>query len=178
LDLAGSNSFFLQRFSADMSASRRWFNSDKFVTRVEGSYLRWQDIHRDYTWGVEAAYHFDRPWAVSAGIDADVSTPGNVVTEYQYFAIKQGREKKHLITLRGEFGREGYKVIGPTTSIANFQSYGVSLRLRQWVGRSWGFVATGSYSSNPFYQDRGVTFGLFKEFSGGRRHPLSRRSDR
>jgi YaiO family outer membrane protein len=178
LNLGGSSSFFLQRFTAGISASKRWFNSEKFVTTFEGSYERWQDVHRDYLWGVEAAYQFERPWAVKAGVDIDASTPGNVVTESQYVAIRQGREKKHLITLRGQFGREGYKVIGPTTSISNFHSYDISLNLRQWVGSDWGFTVSGDYYSNPSYQARGITVGLFKEFSGGRRHSTMGKSRR
>ncbi len=170
LNIGGANSFFLPQIAADITASRRWFDSDKFVTMFDGSYLRWQDVHRDYRWGVGAAYQFDRPWAVEAGVNIDVSTPGNVATEYQYVAVTQGREKKYLVTLRGEFGREAYQAIGPDTDISNFHSYGVSLKLRKWVGADWGFVATGNYYSNPFYQDKGIAVGFFKEFSGGRRH--------
>jgi YaiO family outer membrane protein len=171
LDLGGSTSFFLPRFSADVSASKRWFDSEKLTTSFEGGFVRFQDVHRDYSWGVRAAYRFTRPWAVEAGVTADVSLPGSVVTEHQYFGVTQGREKKYLVTLRGEFGRDAFQQISPTASIADYPSYGVSLRLRKWVGNNgWGFVVTGSYDSNPYYQNKGVTVGLFKEFSGGRRH--------
>ncbi len=178
LNIGGASSFFLPRFAADVSASKRWFDDEKFVTRFDGSYVRWQDVHRDYRWGLGAAYHFERPWAVEAGVNIDLSTPGSLWTEDQYVAITQGREKKYLVTLRGEFGREAYQVIGPVTSISNFQSYGGSLKLRQWVGSGWGFVITGSYYSNPSYQDKGITVGFFKEFAGGRRHSAIRNSRR
>ena len=178
LNIGGASSFFLPRFAADVSASKRWSDDEKFVMRLDGSYVCWQDVHRDYRWGLGAAYHFERPWAVEAGVNIDLSTPGNLCTADQYFAVTQGREKKYLVTLRGEFGREAYQVIGPVTSISNFQSYGISLKLRQWVGGGWGFVATGSYYSNPFYQDRGITVGFFKELAGGRRHSAIRNSRR
>jgi YaiO family outer membrane protein len=178
LNIGGASSFFLPRFAADVSASKRWSDDEKFVMRLDGSYVCWQDVHRDYRWGLGAAYHFECPWAVEAGVNIDLSTPGNLCTADQYFAVTQGREKKYLVTLRGEFGREAYQVIGPVTSISNFQSYGISLKLRQWVGGGWGFVATGSYYSNPFYQDRGITVGFFKELAGGRRHSAIRNSRR
>ena len=178
LNIGGTSSFFLPRFAADFSTSRRWSDAEKFVMTFDGSYLRWQDVHRDYVWGLGASYHFERPWAVEAGVNIDLSTPGSLCTEEQYFGVSQGREKNYLVTLRGEFGREAYQVIGPNISISNFESYGISLKLQKWVGGGWGVVVAGNYYSNPYYQDRGVSVGFFKEFSGGRRHSAIRTSRR
>jgi YaiO family outer membrane protein len=171
VSITGATGLFMPRLSADVFASKRWTGNAKIITTLNGSYVRWQDVHRDYRWGLDASYHFERPWSVNAGINIDLSTPTNQWTEDQYVSFTQGRAKRHLVTLRSDFGRAPYQVIGPTTSISDFQSYGVSMQLRQWVGgNGWGFVASCGYSTNHFYQSKGFTMGLFKEFAGGSSH--------
>jgi YaiO family outer membrane protein len=172
LSITGATGLFMPRLSADVFASKRWSSNAKLITTLNGSYVRWQDVHRDYRWGLDVSYRFERPWSVNAGINVDLSTPTNQWTEDQYVSVTQGRAKKYLITLRSDFGRAAYQVIGPTTSISNFQSYGVSSQLRQWVGgHGWGFIVSGGYTTNPFYRSKGFTMGLFKEFAGGSRDP-------
>jgi YaiO family outer membrane protein len=171
LSISGSSAFFLPQLAVDVSASKRWFDSKKVVTTFSGSYVRWQDVHRDYHWGLGASYHGKRPWGVDGGVNIDLSTPTNQVTETQYFGVTYGSAKKRLVGLRGDFGRVSYQIIGPTTSISNFESYGISLQLRQWVSGSSGFFVAGSYSYNSVYQSEGITMGFFKEFSGSRQSP-------
>lgn len=168
LIISGSSAFFLPQLGVDVSARKRWFDSKKVVATFSGSYVRWQDAHRDYSWGLGASYHFDRPWGVDAGVNIDLSSPTNQLTETQYVAVTHGRAKKRMVALRGDFGRVAYQIIGPTTSISNFESYGISLQLRQWVSGSCGFFVSSSYSYNSVYQSEGVTIGFFKEFSGSR----------
>lgn len=168
LSISGSSAFFLPHLAVDVSASKRWFDHKKVLTTFSGSYVRWQDVHRDYRWGLGASYHFKRPWGVEAGVSIDLSTPTNQFTETQYVGVTYGSAKKRTVGLRGDFGRVAYEIIGPTTSISNLESYGVSLQLRQWVSGSCGFFVAGSYSYNSVYQSEGITMGIFKEFSGSR----------
>lgn len=178
LTIRGANALFLPRLDADVSASRRWFHNKTFVTRFSGSYVRWHDVHRDYSWGMGASYNFAGTWGVEAGVNIDLSTPVNLYTVNQHVGVSHGRAKKRSISLGVDFGRNAYQVIGPETSISNFQSYGVSVQLRQWVGGGCGFVVNSSYFTNPFYQGEGVTVGFFKEFSGSRHHSTKRSSGR
>jgi YaiO family outer membrane protein len=177
LSISGSSAFFLPRIAVDVSASKHWFERKKFVTTFSGSYVRWQDVNRDYRWGLGATYHFERPWGVDAGVNIDLSTPTNRFTETQYVGVTYGSAKKRMVGLRSDFGRIAYQIIGPTTSISNFESYGVSLQLRQWVSGSSGFFVGGSYSYNSVYRSEGITMGFFKEFSGGHQ-PLKQGSGR
>jgi YaiO family outer membrane protein len=177
LSISGSNALFLPQLAIDLSASKRWFGKKNFYTNFSGGYLRWQDTHRDYHWGLGASYHFQRPWGVEAGVNIDLSTPTNQYTETQYVAVSHDRPKKLSVGLRGDFGRIAYQIIGPTTSISDFESYGISLQVRQWVGSNWGFVVSGSYSYNSVYQSEGITLGFFKGYSGSR-HSISQSTER
>ncbi len=177
LSISGSNALFLPQLAADVSANKRWLAKKKFATSFSGGYVRWQDVHRDYHWGLGASYHFQRPWGVEAGVNIDLSTPTNQCTETQYVAVSHGRVKNLSVGLRGDFGRVAYQITGPNTSISNFESYGISLQVRQWVGSNWGFVVSGSYSYNSVYQSEGVSLGFFKGFSGSS-HSTSRNSGR
>jgi YaiO family outer membrane protein len=55
-------------------------------------------------------------------------------------------------------------LIGPATTLTQFQSQTLTVTWRKWMGNNWGFNFVGDYYHNPFYNRGGSSLGFFKEF--------------
>lgn len=165
LHMGGSSGgFFLPAFTAEGSLHKKWLSQKQLFTSLGIGYDRAKDAHRDKRLLASASYYFGRPWMLESGMTFNLSAPGTVFSHSQYLAIRQGRNNKYFVTLRGEFGNEAYQITGVNTSISDFRSRSVSLTWRQWVRAGWGFNLGGQYYSNPYFQRKGVQLGIFKHF--------------
>ncbi len=156
--------FFLPRFRANATVSRKWLAARQLVTTVGGGYYAAKDAHRDYSVAAGAVYYFPAPVIVEGGVTWNNSTPGGVVSRYQFLAVTQGRERERYIVVRIAGGHEAYQLIGPTTAIADFASRSASLTVRQWVNSGWGLSLGAEFYSNSSYTRKGVTLGAFRQF--------------
>lgn len=165
LHMGGSSGgFFLPAFTVEGSLHKKWLSQKQLVTGFGMGYDRAKDEHRDTRLLASASYYFSRPWMLESGATFNLSAPGTVFSHSQYLAIRQGRNNKYFVTLRGEFGNEAYQITGVNTSISDFMSRSVSLTWRQWVHAGWGFNLAGQYYSNPYFQRKGGQLGIFKHF--------------
>ncbi|HXX19452.1 MAG TPA: YaiO family outer membrane beta-barrel protein [Candidatus Acidoferrum sp.] len=156
--------FFWPRFRADAFINRKWKSRKQLITTLGYGYYAAKDVHRDQSVFVGTAYYFTKPWIFEDGVRFNVSNPGAVFSPSGFFAITQGRNKQHYITLNAEFGEEGYQLVGPTTVLSRFNSQSLTITWRQWIGKNWGFNLIADYYHSPFYERGGGSFGLFKEF--------------
>ena len=106
--------FFLPRFRADVSVSRKWLQARRLVTTVGGGYHVAKDAHRDYSVAAGASTYFPAPVIVEGGVTWNNSTPGGVVSRYQFLAVTQGRERERYIIVRVAGGHEAYQLIAPS----------------------------------------------------------------
>jgi len=159
-----NNSFFLPRYRVDASINRKWMDTNQLVTTVGiGDYRAW-DVHENRSLFLGATYYFQSPWIIQGGITFNDSDPGSVTSTYQTFSVTNGRQKDYLLTLGFGFGTEAYQIVGPATSISNFQSEAVSLELRKWLSFEWGFDVRTEFYHNPIYDRTGITLGVFRDF--------------
>jgi YaiO family outer membrane protein len=156
--------FFLPRFRATATVSRKWLPARRLVTSLGGGYHAAKDAHRDYSVSAGALYYFPAPVIVESGVTWNNSTPGGVVSRYQFLVVTQGREGERYIIVRIAGGHEAYQLIGPTSPIADFASRSASLAVRQWVTSGWGLSLGAEIYSNSSYTRKGVTLGAFKQF--------------
>ena len=156
--------FYLPRFRANATVSRKWLPARQLVTSVGGGYYAAKDAHRDYSVAAGAVYYFPAAVIVEGGVTWNHSTPGGVASRYQFFAVTQGRERERYIVVRVAGGNEAYQLIGPTSPIANFASRSASLTVRQWVNSAWGLSLGAEIYSNSSYTRSAVTLGAFKQF--------------
>jgi YaiO family outer membrane protein len=156
--------FFLPRFRANATISRKWLPARQLVTTMGGGYYAAKDAHRDYSVATGAVYYFSAPVIVEGGVTWNDSTPGGVVSRYQFFAVTQGRERERYIVVRVAGGHEAYQLIAPTSPIADFVSHSASLTVRQWVNPGWGISLGAEFYSNSSYTRSAVTFGAFRQF--------------
>jgi YaiO family outer membrane protein len=161
---SSAGGFFWPRFRTDGFINKKWLARKQWITTFGLSYYAAKDVHRDHSFFVGTTYYFDKPWIVEEGVRFNVSNPGNVFSPSGFVAVTQGRNKHHYVTVRAGLGEEAYQLIGPTTTLADFQSQDISLTVRKWVGRSWGFNFVADYYHNPFYVRGGSTLGFFKDF--------------
>lgn len=163
---AGSSvgGFFWPRFRMDGFLNRKWLSRKQWITTLGVSYDHAKDVHWDRSFFVGTTYYFDHPWIIEEGVHFNISNPGRVFSSSGFIAITQGKDKQHYVTVRGEFGREAYQLIGPTAVLDDFPIQDVSLTWRKWIGRTWGVNFVGEYFHSPYYVRGGSTLGFFKDF--------------
>jgi YaiO family outer membrane protein len=161
---SSAGGFFWPRFRTDEFLNKKWLARKQWITTFGFTYYAAKDIHRDHSFFAGSTYYFDKPWVVEEGVYFNLSHPGAVFAPAGFVAVTQGRNKQHYVTVRAGFGEEAYQLVGPTTSLTDFQSQTLTLTWRQWVGTNWGVNFIGDYYHSPFYMRGGSSFGLFKDF--------------
>ena len=160
-----SGGFFLSRFRADLMINRKFLEPRNLVIGAGVSAIKAKDEHRDLVLMLNAAYYFESPWVLEAGMRVNRSNPGSVVTNYYNVAVTYGRDKERYVSLLLASGREGYQLVSDAgNALADFSSHDALLTWREWVGRDWGFqVRLGTYR-NPYYRRKGGEVSLFWDF--------------
>lgn len=161
---ASVGGFFLPQYRIDATVNRKWRERRNLVTSIGYMHAKAKDVHHDNMVEAGAAYYWERPWILEAAVRLNVSHPGPVLSESQFFALTHGKDKNRLIALRVEFGREAYQLVGPSTTLAGFQSQSISLSWRQWTHGSRGFNCLPEFYHTPAYRRGGMTLGIFHEF--------------
>jgi YaiO family outer membrane protein len=161
---SSAGGFFWPRFRSDAFLNRKWLGRRQLITTLGYGYFAAKDVHRSHSFFAGSTYYFEKPWVFEEGLYLNISNPGRVFTPSGFVAITQGRNKHQYVTVRIGLGEEGYQLVGPTTTLTQFQSQSLTITWRRWLGVNWGLNAVGDFYSNPFYVRGGSNFGFFKEF--------------
>jgi len=156
--------FFWPRFRTDGFLNRKWLSRRQWIATAGFTYYEAKDVHRDRTFYVGSTYYFEKPWILEEGMYFNVSNPGSVFAPAGFVAVTEGRNKQQYVTVRAGVGEEGYQLVGPTVSLAQFNSQELTVTWRRWLGSNWGFNLVADYYHNPFYTRGGSSFGFFKDF--------------
>lgn len=170
---AGSSvgGFFLNTFTGDAIINRKLLSSRHLVATVGVGFDKSKTVDKDERLRAEAAYYFNFPLVVQGGAMWTYTNPGNILARIQYIAATEGYDKEHFFSLRYEWGREGYEVVGPPTTLApaysilvDFPERSITGTWRQWIGPKWGFNLDVEQHQEPAYHRWGGTAGIFFEF--------------
>ena len=156
--------FFWPRFRTDAFLNKKWLGRKQWITTAGFEYVAAKDVHRDSVFYLGSTYYFEKPWIVEGGVYFNVSDPGKVFAPAGFVAVTQGRDKRQYFTVRAGFGEEAYQLVGPTLTLAQFNSETLTITWRKWIGTNWGLNLVGDYYHSPFYMRGGSSFGFFKEF--------------
>jgi YaiO family outer membrane protein len=173
--------FFLPKFRTDGLISRKLLPRRQLVASVGGGYDQSRTIAHDWRAQVEGAYYFNYPVILQGGLMWTHATPGSILARTQYVAASQGHDKEHFVSLRYEWGREGYEVIAQPTIVApaitqrqaapssqgvlfNFPVRNIGGTWRQWIGPNWGLNFNLEQHQEPAYHRIGGTVGVFLDF--------------
>jgi YaiO family outer membrane protein len=163
--------FFLPLFHTDAVINRKLLKRRQFVVTAGGGYDKSRFAEYDTRAQIGAAYYFQFPVVVQGGLMWTYSNPGQILARVQYLAASQGYDKEHFITLRYEWGREGYEVVGlpvgPITRpgiLYDFPEHTINATWRQWIGPRWGMNLNIEQHQEPTYHRLGGTLGAFLEF--------------
>jgi len=156
--------FFWPRYRADGFLNKKWLGRKQWITTAGMGYYVAKDIHRDHIFTLGTTYYFEKPWILEEGIYFNVSNPGTVFAPAGFVAVTRGKNEQQYLTVRAGFGEEGYQLIGPTTTLTQFNSQTVTITWRKWMGTNWGMNVVGDYYHNPFYVRGGSSVGFFKDF--------------
>jgi len=163
---AGSSvgGFFLPKLRLDSSINGKFLRNKQLVLSGAFGYDKSKQVNHDFRFGPAFTYY--TPWSVVAqgGVNFVRSNPGNLLDMSEYLSLTQGHDKEHYITVRAEFGREGYEVVGPETTLQDFAFRQYSATWRQWLGVDWGVNIMFNHENTPFYRRNGGTVGIFFEY--------------
>lgn len=161
---SSAGGFFWPRYRTDAFLNKKWMGRKQFITTAGFSYYAAKDVHRDRMFFLGSTYYFSKPWVVEEGIYFNLGSPGAIFAPAGFVAVTQGRDKHQTIVVRAGFGEEAYQLVGPTTTLTQFQSQALTITWRKWMGSNWGFNLVSDYYHNPFYNRGGSSLGFFKEF--------------
>lgn len=156
--------FFWPRFRSDAFLNRKLLARKQWIATVGYGYYAAKDVHRNHDVYLGSTYYFEKPWIVETGLYLGVSNPGAVFAPSGFVAITEGTNKHHYLTVRVGSGEEGYQLVGPTITLAKFESQALTGTWRKWIGANWGIDCVGDFYHNPYYSRGGSTVGLFKDF--------------
>jgi YaiO family outer membrane protein len=156
--------FFWPRFRTDAFLNKKWLRRKQWITTGGFGYNIAKDVHRDNTFFLGSTYYFEKPWIVEEGIYFNISDPGTVFAPAGFVAVTQGHNKVQYITVRAGYGEEAYQIVGPSSTLNQFNSQTLTITWRKWMGPGWGIDFVGDYYHSPFYMRGGSNFGFFKEF--------------
>jgi YaiO family outer membrane protein len=163
--------FFLPKFRTDAFINRKLLHRRQLVATVGGGYDESRTIAHDWRAQVEGAYYFEYPVVLQGGLTWTHATPGNILARTQYIAASQGHDKEHFVSLRYQWGREGYEVIGapvgPTPAfnvLFDFPIRTITGSWRQWIGPNWGLNLNVEQHQETAYHRIGGTIGVFLDF--------------
>jgi YaiO family outer membrane protein len=161
---AGSGVFFLPKYRVDAFIHRKLLPHKQLVVMLGGGYEKAFDVHNDVHWNPEANYYLKPSWVLQSGVIFTRGDPGGVLVHTQYFAVTQGQNKSHYISVRGEYGREAWELIGPTNVLVDFPIHDVTGTWRQWLAPNFGFNLSVERYNNYIFNRIGATAGLFMDF--------------
>jgi YaiO family outer membrane protein len=163
--------FFLNRYSVNGLINRKLLSRRQLVATVGAGFDQSKTVDKDVRWQAGAAYYFQYPIVLQGGFLWTHTNPGSILARTQYLAITQGYDKEHFFSLRYEWGREGYEVIGaPTDStpaynvLFDFPERTVTGTWRQWIGPNWGLNFNLEQHQETSYHRWGGTAGVFLDF--------------
>jgi YaiO family outer membrane protein len=155
---------FYPRVRVDGAVNRKWLEKRQLVTSVGGGYYAAKDIHSDFNLSAGAVYYFQQPWIVEGGVRWNRSSPGSVISRFQFIAVNAGEANKHYLIFRAGFGQEAYQLIGPSTTLVDFKSQVFTATYRKWLSAAWGVSTSVEFYHNPIYQRAGSSLGVFRTF--------------
>lgn len=163
--------FFLNRYSFDGLINRKLLSRRQLVASLGAGFDQSKTVDKDLRWRAEGAYYFQYPIVLQGGLLWTYTNPGDILARTQYIAITQGYQKEHYFSLRYEWGREGYEVIGAPTNTApafnvlfDFPEHTVTGTWRQWIGPNWGMNFNLEQHQETSYHRWGGTAGVFLDF--------------
>ena len=156
--------FFLPKYRADAFIHRKLLPRKQLIMVLGGGYEKAKDVHSAFRLNPEANYYLKPSWILQSGMIFTRGDPGGVTVHTQYFAITQGQNKSHFFSVRGEYGREAWELIGPSDVLIDFPIHDVSATWRQWLAPNFGFNLTVERYNNFIFNRIGATAGLFVDF--------------
>lgn len=167
---AGSSigGFTIPHLRLDGLIHKKLMPRKQLVTTTGVGYDKSKTLNSAMRGTAELTYYFDRfPLVADAGVTMTHANPGNIWARSQFVSLSEGHDKEHFISLRYEFGHEGYELIGSRnapTALFNFPVRNYSANWRQWIGLNWGINISYEHEGNPHYHRNGGLIGIFLDF--------------
>lgn len=163
--------FFLPRYRTDALLNRKFLSHRQLVGTLGFGFDKSRTVNYDTRYQLGAAYYFQQPFILQAGIMWTYANPGSILARTQYFALSEGHQNEHFLSLRYSWGREGYEIVAPPTTFTptygtlfNFPVHDITGTWRQWIGPTWGVNFVVEQHQSPSYHRIGGAAGVFLDF--------------
>ncbi|MFA5393171.1 MAG: YaiO family outer membrane beta-barrel protein [Candidatus Ratteibacteria bacterium] len=105
-------------------------------------------------------------WIFEYLLSRNQNEPGSVISYSHLASVAHGQDGLQWLTLTLSAGQDAYLATDLTTpEEVNQDSYGAAIRLKRWLGKSYGVIGEISYFTlGDSYDKYGLTVGIFTEF--------------
>jgi YaiO family outer membrane protein len=103
-------------------------------------------------------------WILGASGRLDVGHPGNTKSTTWGAGLTYYVWRETYIGVSADFGDVSYMLVGKDKALVDYDSKGYNLGISQWLTSNAGFNLKLSYGETSFYNVRGATISLFREW--------------
>jgi YaiO family outer membrane protein len=103
-------------------------------------------------------------WILGSSVRHDIGQPGTTHSTSWGAGITWYTYRQTYIGVSADFGDVSYVLVGPSRALVSFDSRGYSLGISQWLNSNAGLNLRLSYGDTSFYEVRGATLSLFREW--------------
>ena len=158
------DAFFFPKFRMYAFINRKLLTDKNLVATVGVGYEEAQTVNADTSLYIGASYYFEQPWEVEGGIRFNRSNPGAETSNRYRVAVTYGQAFDRYLIAEYDWGTEAYQYVSTDVSIMDFNSQILTLTLRQWLAKDWGFGVKGEFYTSDEYDRTGIEISVFKNF--------------
>jgi YaiO family outer membrane protein len=103
-------------------------------------------------------------WIVSAQGRCDWGQPGDTRSTSGGVGLSYVIWRRMSVGVGYDTGDVSYLMVGPGRALVDYHSTGWNLGYSQWFDAHWGLNARLDYGETPFYDVRGASLSLFREW--------------
>ncbi len=160
----GTGDFIFPEYRVDLGIGRAFLAKDNLLATF--GYFRSQSKveNRSDGIGLELTWYTSDHWILGAVGRHEIGQPGDTKSTAGGFSITYMIYRKFYLGIGAEYGDVSYIIVGPSSSLVDYKSAAYKLYWTQYVTPSAGFNLRLDYEDTTFYELRGVSFGIFKEW--------------
>ena len=157
---SGTGEFIANRYRLDAAVSRPLAG---VVTTLGYTRIQSKGENRSDGVGLSLVRYWPH-WVVSVQGRFDVGQPGSTHAPSGGVGLSYVVWRRTSIGIGYDVGKVSYQLVGPGKALVDYRSTGVNLGFSQWFGKQWGLNTRVDYGETPFYNVRGASLGIFREW--------------
>jgi YaiO family outer membrane protein len=157
---SGTGDYIAHRYRFDAAVSRPLAG---VVTTLGYTRIQSKGENRSDGVGLGLARYLPH-WVLSAQGRCDWGQPGDTRSLSGGVGVSYVVWRRMSIGVGYDAGDVSYLVVGPGETLVDYHGSGFNVGYQQWFGAHWGLNARLDYGETPFYNVRGASVSVFREW--------------